>query len=84
MKPEKDYSDDYVKGYKTAYIVNNYKKSPSKEKSTTKTFAIFGIVFSVIGLGLDLWDVYGYNPRLATNILFLFSVFLCNLNNFNE
>ena len=49
-----------------------------------KTFAIVGIVFSVVGLGLDLWEVYGYNPRLATNILFFFTVFLCNLNNFKE
>ena len=55
-----------------------------KRKSTMKTFAIVGIVCSVIGLGLNLWNVYGYDPRLATNILLLFSVFLCNLNNFNE
>ena len=34
-----------------------------------------GIVFSVIGLGLDLWDVYVYEPRLAISILLFLSRF---------
>ena len=55
-----------------------------KEKSTMKTFAIAGIVCSVIGLGLDLWDVYVYEPRLAISILLFLSLFFCNLNNFNK
>jgi len=49
-----------------------------------KTFAIVGIVFSMIGLGLDLWDVYVYEPRLAISMLLFFSMFFCNLNNFNK
>ena len=84
MKTEKDYSDDYVKEYKNVHILARITKGPSKEKSTMKTFAIVGIVCCFIGLGLNLWNVYGYDPRLATNILLLFSVFLCNLNNLNE
>ena len=49
-----------------------------------KTFAIAGIVFSVIGLGLDLWDVYVYDSKLATDILFFFTLFLFNLDNYNK
>ena len=49
-----------------------------------KTFAIAGIVFSVIGLGLDLWDVYVYDPRLAISMLLFLSMFFFNLDNFNE
>ena len=46
-----------------------------KEKSTMKTFAIVGIVITVIGLGLNLWNVYDHDPRLAINMLILLSNF---------
>jgi len=49
-----------------------------------KTFAIAGIVCSVIGLGLDLRDVYVYDSRLAISILLLISLFFFNLDNLNE
>ena len=83
MNTEKDYSDDYVPAWKRAYIGENY-KGPSKEKSTMKTFAIAGIAFSLIGLLLNLWIVYGYDQRLALSILSFFALFYCNLNNLNE
>ena len=49
-----------------------------------KTFAIVSIVCCFIGLGLDLWDVYVYDSRLATDILFFFALFFFNLDNLNE
>jgi len=55
-----------------------------KEKSIMKTFAIAGIVCSVIGLGLDFRDVYVYDSRLATSMLLLISLFFFNLDNLNE
>ena len=49
-----------------------------------KTFAIVSIVCCFIGLGLDLWDVYVYDPTLAIRMFLFLSMFFFNLDNLNE